>query len=120
MSKTYKIDAAGKILGRLATEIANILRGKNQASFLPYKLSENRVIVFNTAKIVVTGKKFEDKKYIRHTGYMGGLKEVKYKELFKKDPSEPLKRAVYGMLPKNKLRDKMIKNLKLYAGDLRR
>jgi len=117
MSKTYKIDAADKRLGRLATEIATILRGKNQPSFLPYKLSQNKVIVFNTAKIVLTGKKFEDKKYIRHTGYLGGIKEVKFKELFKRDPSEPLRRAVYGMLPKNKLRDKMIKNLKLYAED---
>jgi len=117
MSKTYKIDAADKRLGRLATEIATILRGKNQPSFLPYKLSQNKVIVFNTAKIVLTGKKFEDKKYIRHTGYLGGIKEVKFKELFKRDPSEPLRRAVYGMLPKNKLRDKMIKNLKLYAGE---
>lgn len=117
MNKTYKIDAANKRLGRLATEIAVILRGKNQPSFLPYKLSENKVIVFNTAKIILTGKKFEDKKYIRHTGYLGGIKEVKFKELFKRDPSEPLRRAVYGMLPKNKLRDKMIKNLKLYAGE---
>ena len=115
MSKTYKIDASNKKLGRLATEIASILQGKNQPEFLPYKLSNNKVIVFNTTKIVVTGKKFENKKYFHHSGYPGGIKEISFKDLFEKDPNEPLKKAVHGMLPKNKLRDKMIKNLKLYA-----
>jgi len=115
MSKTYKIDATDKKLGRLASEIASILRGKNRADFLPYKLSDNKVIVFNTAKIVVTGKKFEDKIYYRHSGYPGGIKEINFKDLFEKDPNEPLRKAIYGMLPKNKLRDKMLKNLKLYA-----
>lgn len=117
MSKIYKIDAAGKKLGRLAAEIAVLLRGKNQTDFAPHKLSNNEVIVFNTLKIIVTGKKFENKKYYSYSEYPGGIKEKTYKELVKKDPNEPLKRAVFGMLPKNKLRDKIIKNLKLYAGE---
>lgn len=118
-NKTYKIDASNKRLGHLATEIATILRGKNRVDFLPYKLSNSKVVVFNTSKMVVSGKKYEDKKYYRHSGYPGGLKVATFKELFEKDSNEPLKRAVYGMLPKNKLRDQTIKNLKLYAGDLR-
>ena len=115
MSKTFKINAANKRLGHLATEIAVILRGKNQPDFLPYKLSNNNVIVFNTSKMAISGKKFENKKYYQYSGYPGGIKEKTFKELFEKDPNEPLRRAVYGMLPKNKLRDKMLKNLKLYA-----
>lgn len=115
MSKTHKIDASSKKLGRLAADIAFLLRGKNSPDFAPNKLSNNKIIVFNTAKMVISGKKFENKKYYRHSGYPGGIKMTTFKELFKKDPNEPLKRAVYGMLPKNKLRDKMIKNLKLYA-----
>jgi len=117
MTKTYKIDASGKILGRLASQVAFLLQGKNQAGYLPYKLSDNRVIIFDTSKIVVTGKKFEEKEYIRHSGYLGGIKSIKFKDLFEKNPNEVLKKAVYRMLPKNKLRDKMIKNLKLYAGE---
>lgn len=117
-SKTYKIDATDRKLGRLAAEIAAILRGKNDPGFLPYKLSDNKVIVFNTSKIIVTGKKFEQKKYHRYSGYPGGLRTDTFEDLFKKDPNEPLKRAIYGMLPKNKLRAKMLKNLKLYAGEL--
>lgn len=115
----YKIDAANKRLGRLATEIVSILRGKNNPDFFPHKLSNNKVIVFNTSKIIVTGKKYEDKKYYRHSGYLGGIREKSFKELFEQDPSEPLRRAVYGMLPINKLRDKIIKNLKLYAENLK-
>lgn len=116
--ETYKIDASNKRLGRLASKIATLLRGKDQPDFLPYKLPDNKVIVFNTSKMVISGKKFENKKYFRHSGYPGGIKNKTFKELFEKDPSEPLRRAVYGMLPKNKLRDKMIKNLKLYGGEI--
>lgn len=116
----HKIDAANKRLGKLATEIVIILRGKNSPDFFPYKLSNNKVIVFNTSKMIVTGKKYENKKYYRHSGYLGGIREKSFKELFEQDPNEPLRIAVYGMLPKNKLRDKIIKNLKSYAGDLRR
>jgi large subunit ribosomal protein L13 len=118
MAQTYKIDASGERLGRLAVRVASLLRGKDQPDFLAYKVSNNKVIVFNTTKIVISGKKFENKKYFRHSGYPGGIKEVSFKDLFERDPNEPLKRAVYGMLPKNKLRDKMIKNLKLYAGEI--
>ena len=117
-NKTYKIDATDRKLGRLATEIAVILRGKNSPDFLPHKLSDNKVIVFNTSKMVVTGKKFEEKKYYRYSGYPGGLRTDTFEDLFKKDPNEPLKKAIYGMLPTNKLRDKMLKNLKLYAGEI--
>lgn len=118
-NKTYTIDASNKILGRLATEMVMILRGKDEPDFLPYKLSNNKVVVFNTGKIILTGKKFEKKEYIRHSGYLGGITSIKFKDLFKRDPNEVFKKAVYRMLPKNKLRDKMIKNLKLYAGEIK-
>jgi len=118
-NKIYTIDASGKILGRLATEMVMILRGKDEPDFLPYKLSNNKVVVFNTGKIILTGKKFEKKEYIRHSGYLGGITSIKFKDLFKRDPNEVFKKAVYRMLPKNKLRDKMIKNLKLYAGEIK-
>ncbi len=114
---TYKIDASGKILGRLASEVAILLRGKNSPEFMPNKLSNNRVIVFSISKIVLTGKKYKDKKYIRHSGYLGGIKSLKFEDLFAKDPNKVFKMAVYRMLPKNKLRAKTIKNLKLYAQD---
>ncbi|MDP2947745.1 MAG: 50S ribosomal protein L13 [Nanoarchaeota archaeon] len=117
MAKEYKIDASGKKLGALATEIAVYLRGKNSADFVPYKMSGNKVIVFNTEKIIYSGNKMEDKIYRRHTGYPGGVREIALKDLIKKDPSEPLKKAVYDMLPKNTLRSKVIKNLELYAGE---
>jgi len=119
MVKTYTIDASGKILGRLATEVVVVLRGKNQVDFLPYKLSSNKVVVFNTAKLLVTGKKSENKHYIRHSGYLGGIKSIKFKDAFEKNPNDVFKKAVYRMLPKNKLRDKLIKNLKLYAGEIK-
>ena len=112
--KEYKIDAAGKILGRLAVEAAVFLRGRNEAKYLPYLEPKNQVTVFNTDKIKVTGKKMKQKIYYRHSSYPGGLKEESLEKLFARDSREVLKRAVYGMLPKNKLRDKIIKNLKLY------
>ena len=115
INETYIIDASGKRLGRLATEVARILIGKNKPDFLPYKLSNSKVIVFNTAKIVLSGDKFTDKRYYRHSGYLGGIKFSTFNELFDRDPNYPFKKAVYRMLPKNKLRDKMIRNLKLYA-----
>jgi len=114
MSKTYTIDASGKVLGRLAAEIAVLLRGKNKPDFSPHIDAGDTVVVINTSKIKITGKKAEQKKYYRHSGYVGGIKEISYKEFFKKNPNQVLKRAVYGMLPKNKLRAKMIKRLKLY------
>ena len=115
---TTQIDAGGKILGRLAVEVANILRGKNKASFKPNAIVGDNVVVFNTGQIKVTGKKMEQKTYIHHTLYPGGIKEKKLKTLFAEDPNEVLRRAVYNMLPKNKLRDVMILNLKMYPGEI--
>ena len=112
--KTYTIDASGKILGRLSAEIAFLLQGKNLPSYVPYLDNGAEVIVINTSQLKVTGKKNEQKKYYRHSGYPGGLKEVAYKDIFSRDPNEVLRRAVYGMLPRNKLRAKMMKRLKLY------
>jgi len=111
--KTHTTDADGKILGRFAVEIAILLRGKNKPDFAPNKDIGDFVIVKNIKKIKVTGKKFENKIYYHHTKYLGGLKEIPFKKLFKKDPGEVLKKAVFGMLPKNKLRAKQIKRLKI-------
>jgi large subunit ribosomal protein L13 len=110
--KIYTIDARDKVLGRLASEIVILLRGKNKPNFVPYKETDTIVIVKNVEKIKITGKKMEQKKYIHHTGYLGNLKERPFKDLFKKNPSEILKMAVLGMLPKNRLRAKIIKRLK--------
>lgn len=115
--KTYTIDASGKILGRLSAEIAFLLQGKNLPGYVPYLDNGGEVTVINTSKLKVTGKKNEQKKYYRHSGYPGGLKEVAYKDIFSKDPNEVLRRAVYGMLPRNKLRSKMMRRLKLYQED---
>ena len=109
---TQTIDATGKILGRLATEIAILLRGKNKPDFAPYKDIGDFVTVKNVEKLKFTGKKIEQKKYYHHSGYLGSLKETPMEKLFKENPPEVLKRAVFGMLPKNKLRAKMIKRLK--------
>lgn len=119
MAKTYIIDASNKVLGRLATEVAVFLRGKNDTDFAANRVSGNKVIVFNTAKMVFTGNKLEDKKYQHFSGYPGGVSTIALKDLFKKNPNEPLKRAVYDMLPKNTLRSKIIKNLQLYAGEIK-
>lgn len=115
--KTYTIDASNKILGRLATEIVVLLRGKNEPSFTPNIDSKNSVIVMNTSKIKITGKKAELKKYYWYSGYPGGIKEITYEELFKKDSNKVLEKAVYGMLPRNKLRAKMMRRLKLFKED---
>lgn len=108
----HTIDATGKVLGRLATEIALLLRGKHKPEFVPYKDMGDFVVVKNVEKIKITGKKIKQKKYYRHSGYLGGLKEIPLEKLFKEKPEEVLKRAVYGMLPKNKLRARQIKRLK--------
>ena len=111
--KTHTIDATGKVLGRLAVEIAILLRGKDKPDFVPYKDMGDFVKVKNADKIRLTGKKVEKKIYYRHTGYLGGLKEIPLKRLFKKDSSQVLRKAVLGMLPKNKLRAEQIKRLKI-------
>jgi large subunit ribosomal protein L13 len=113
MPKTHTIDATDKVLGRLAAEIAVLLRGKHKPNFLPYKDMGDFVVVKNIDKIRLTGKKMEKKKYFRHTGYLGSLKAVSLKRLFKTNPRQVLKKAVFGMLPKNKLRARQIKKLKI-------
>jgi len=112
----YKINAENKILGRLASEVAVLLRGKNSPYFDPAKFSGNKVIVYNTDKISVTGKKMTQKLYRRHSGYIGNLKEEKLKDQISRDSRIVFKRAVGGMLPKNKLRKRILKNLVLYKG----
>lgn len=111
------IDASGKILGRLATEIAVVIRGKNKPTFRPNLVMGDKVIVFNAAKIKVTGEKMRQKIYYHHTGYIGNLKAESLGEVFRKNPAEVLKRAVYGMLPKNKLRKSWLKNLEIRNGE---
>ncbi len=108
--KIHTIDAQGRILGKLAVEIANLLRGKGKEDFVPYKDMGDSVIVKNSDKIKLTGKKLQQKKYYSHSGYLGGLKE---KPLSKIELGEALKRAVFGMMPKNKLREEQIKRLKI-------
>ncbi len=114
--KEYEINAAGKILGRLAVEVAVLLRGKNQAKFLPYITPQNKVTILNTDKIKVTGKKLKQKFYYHHTGYAKGLRQENLEKLLTRDSRLVLRRAVYGMLPKNRTRDKLIKNLRLLKG----
>lgn len=110
--ENIKIDATDKVLGRLAAEIAVILKGKNKVGYLPHKDIGDIVTVSNVDKIKVTGRKIEQKKYYHHTGYLGGLKAKTLKTLIVDNPSEVLRKAVFGMLPKNKLRAKRIKRLK--------
>lgn len=111
MNKEITIDADGKIFGRLATEIATLLRGKNHPSFLPYKMPRITVRVKNIDKIKLTGKKVKQKVYIHHTGYPRGLRMKTYEEQVQKDPTRAFRLAVLGMLPKNRQRTKLIKNL---------
>lgn len=111
--KTHIIDANGKTLGRVATEVASLLQGKNKADFNPAKDSGDFVIVKNIEKIKISGKKLQQKKYYRHSGYLGGLKEVVMEKFFNQNQKKLFRQVVMGMLPKNKLRQKMIKRLKL-------
>lgn len=111
--KTYIIDATNKVLGRLAVEIAILLRGKNKPDFAPHQDRGDFVVVKNIDKIKITGKKMEKKKYYHHSGYLGGLKEIPLKKLFERDPAQVLKKAVYRMLPANKLRSRQIRRLKI-------
>lgn len=112
----YLVNAEGKILGRLATELANILRGKNKPTFTPHLDTGDFVVVINAEKVVLTGKKMKDKIYYRHTGYPGGIKEVSAEKLLAKRPTEMIRMAVKGMVPKNSLGRQMLRKLKIYAG----
>lgn len=114
--KWYVVDAKDKILGRLATEIASRLRGKHKPTFSPFIDNGDFIIVTNADQIQLTGAKWDDKKYYRHTGYMGGIKESTAKELLEKHPTDLIINAVKGMLPKNKLGRAQLKKLKVYAG----
>lgn len=111
--ETHTIDASGKVLGKLATEIAVLLRGKNKANFQPNIEMGDFVVIKNANKIIVTGKKYNDKIYYHHTGYLGNLKAETYKKVFERDPGEVIRKAVHGMLAKNKLRAIQIKRLKI-------
>ena len=109
--KIHKKDAEGRAVGRLASEIAILLRGKNKPEFEPHIDGGDVVRVFNITKLQFSGKKLDQKKYYRHSGYPGGLKEKKFKDVFENNPAEVLKKAVKQMLPGNKLRDGMLKRL---------
>ena len=114
--KWYVIDAKGQTLGRLATKIAVILKGKNKVDYAPHVDNGDYVIVLNADKFTVTGKKLTDKIYYRHTGYLGGLKATPLDKMLVKKPLRALELAVSGMLPKNKLRKGMISRLKGFTG----
>jgi large subunit ribosomal protein L13 len=114
--KWYVIDAEDKVLGRLATEVATILRGKHKPIYTPHVDTGDFVIIINADKIKLTGKKLEQKQYRYHTGYPGGLKSVSYKRMMDKNPEKAVQLAVKGMLPKNSLGRQMIKKLKVYSG----
>ena len=114
--KWYVVDAENKVLGRLASEIANRLRGKHKPTFSSFIDNGDFIIVTNAEKVALPGNKLDDKKYYRHTGYMGGLKECSAKDLLIKHPTDLIMHAVRGMLPKNKLGRAQLKKLKIYTG----
>lgn len=115
--QTHTIDASGKILGRLASEVATILMGKNKPMYVPYLDTGDFVVVTNASKVKLTGKKMQEKKYTRHSGYPGGLKVETFDKMIERRPEYIIEHAVKGMLPHNKLGRQMIKKLKVYAGD---
>ena len=114
--KWYIVDAEGKTLGRLATEIATVLRGKHKVTFTPHVDGGDFVVVVNAEKVVLTGKKLDQKMYRYHTGYVGGLKEITYREMMAKKPEKVVELAVKGMLPKGPLGRQMYTKLHVYAG----
>ena len=114
--KWYVVDAEGMVLGRLASQVAAILRGKNKPTFTPHVDTGDHVIVLNADKVVLTGDKLNQKFYRRHSGYPGGLKETSYKDLMAKKADLAVIEAVRGMLPKNALGRQMIKKLRVYKG----
>jgi ribosomal protein L13, bacterial type len=116
MNDWYEIDASNAVVGRLASIIAKILRGKNKATFTPHMDNGDFVVVKNIEKIKFTGKKFKDKKYYKHTGYPGGIKETTPEKLYDKKPGETLKLAVKRMLPSGPLAKKQLTKLKIYKG----
>jgi large subunit ribosomal protein L13 len=113
----FIVDATGKTLGRMATEIAHRLRGKHKAEYTPHMDVGDFIIVVNAEKVAVTGKKGTDKIYHSHTGYPGGLKSISFNKLIEKAPERTIQSAVKGMLPRNPLGREMFRKLKVYAGD---
>ena len=112
----YVVDAEGKTLGRLATQIADVLRGKRKPEYTPHIDTGDFVVVVNAEKIAVTGKKLDDKMYHRHSGYPGGLRSRTLREQLERQPTEVLRKAVKGMLPRNRLGRAQLQKLKIYAG----
>ncbi|BBH24027.1 50S ribosomal protein L13 [Paenibacillus baekrokdamisoli] len=112
----FVIDAAGKTLGRLASEAASLIRGKHKPQFTPHVDTGDFVVVINAEKIFLTGKKLQNKMYYRHSMYQGGLKITSAQDMIKNKPEQVLEQAIHGMLPKNRLGDKMKLKLKVYAG----
>ena len=115
--KWFVVDAKGAVLGRLATQVAQRLRGKHYPHFTPHVDTGDWVIVINADKITLSGRKLDQKVYYRHSGYIGGLKEITAKDLLEKKPEALIQHAVKGMLPKNKLGRQLFKKLKVYAGE---
>ncbi|HWQ59702.1 MAG TPA: 50S ribosomal protein L13 [Candidatus Fimivivens sp.] len=118
--KYHLFDAQGKVLGRLATEIAGVVSGKTKVDYTPHIDGGDYVVVINTDGLQVTGNKREDKMYHHFSGYPGGIRSIAFKDQMKKDSRKVLHAAVYGMLPKNKLRDRMLTRLRLYKKDERK
>jgi large subunit ribosomal protein L13 len=111
------VDASGQTVGRLATQLASVLRGKHKPDFTPNQTGGDFVIVVNAEKVVFTGRKLDQKVYTRYTGYQGGLKLTTAREMLDKHPERVLEKAVWGMLPKNRIGRKLIRRLKVYAGE---
>src|SRR5512136_3419385 len=112
----FVVNAEGKVLGRLASQVARVLRGKHKPTFSPHVDTGDFVVVVNARKVTLTGRKLKDKKYYHHTGYPGGIREARAEKLLAKKPTEMVRIAVKGMLPKNSLGRQMIRKLKIYAG----
>ncbi len=114
--KWYVVDADGMVLGRLASQVANILRGKNKPTYTPHVDTGDYVIIINADKAILTGKKLDQKIYYHHSGYAGGLKETKYRDLMANKPEFAVEKAIVGMLPKGPLGRKMATKLHIYSG----
>ena len=112
----YVVDAQGKVLGRLASRVAMVLRGKNKANFTPHADAGDFVVVVNADQVLLTGRKLDQKVYYRHSGYPGGIKSTTARQLLSKKPEEVLRHAVRGILPKTSLGRQLLKKLKVYAG----
>lgn len=115
--KWYVVDANGQVLGRLASQVATILRGKHKAIYTPHVDCGDHVIIINAEKVRLTGRKAQSKRYFRYSGYPGGVRLQKFSDLLKEHPERILEKAVWGMLPHNKLGRQMYKKLKVYAGE---